>query len=110
MVLARQRSLFSGDCVERQRRVGVRGTRPHLRGDPDGFHNLLAGRSSPQCRTSVRADAIRTLRHMRSSNSDELLCLRWNRAVGEYTLTKRAEGRSLLRRQAGSLLNELTRL
>ena len=38
-----------GNRIQRQQRVGVGGTRPHFRGNPDGFHDLFASSSASQC-------------------------------------------------------------
>ncbi len=49
--------------------------RAHLGGDPDRLHDFGLGRSVTMGGLNVPANAVRTLRHVRDSDGDQLLLL-----------------------------------
>lgn len=108
LVVGRHLRGIVGNCVQRQQRVCVGGTRAHFRGNPDGFHDLLATRSVSYRIAGVSTDAIRTLRHMRGRHRYQLLGLRGKGAVSEHALAERTKRRGRSGSQASSLFGKRT--
>jgi len=57
----------------------------------------------------MAADAVGALGDMRDSNSDQLLCLRWQRTVGKHALAEGAKGPSRFGSEPAPPLAELGR-
>src|SRR4051812_35091928 len=57
--------------------------RAHLRGDPDGFHELAVAGAGAVGQPRVSADAVRALRDVSDRHCDQLLGDAWQGAIGE---------------------------
>ena len=86
-------------------RIG--GAGPHLRCDPNRFHQLLVGCAFLHGGFRVSADAIGTLRDVRHGDRDQLLGFRRQCAVGKHPLAKRPKRGVDFRRQFPPFLREL---
>ena len=89
--------------------MGVGRTRAHLRGDPDGFHDLLGRRTVLESGFRVATDAVRALRDVRHGHGDQLLRAHGQSALGEDALAECAEGLRGTRGQALAFLGQLSR-
>jgi hypothetical protein len=82
-------SFCFADRGQRDRGVRVGASRPHLGGDPDGFHQLFARGAMAKGRFGVPPDAVGSLRDMGDRAGDQLLGLCRQRPFGEDLLAER---------------------
>jgi hypothetical protein len=79
------------DGIQSEDRMRVASAGAHFRGDPDRLHDLLRRRSTAHCSSRVAANAIRTLRHVRDSYGNQLLCPGIEGTFREYAFAESAE-------------------
>lgn len=75
-----------------KRRMGISPSGPHLGGDPNRLHQLLARGPITKGGFRVPVDAIRALRYMRYRNGNELLGLCRQSSAGKDLPAKRLKG------------------
>jgi len=85
----------------------VRENIPHFGGDPNCFHELLFGSAFIQCTLRVATDAVGALGHVGHRDSDQLLGLPVQCAVGEHLLAERLKCIVRRRRELLAALRKL---